>query len=75
MSNPECYRVERMYQEATKALLAAEKDLGSTSPNASPFLVREARLQTVKREHAVAREILIEHRRSCPVCKPKGIPD
>jgi len=75
MSNHECYRVERQYEEATRTRLAAENDLGSTSPNASPFLVREARLQTVKREQAVAREILIEHRRSCSVCKAKGIPD
>jgi hypothetical protein len=75
MSNPECYRVERIYQEATKALLAAENDLKSTSQNASPFLVREVRLQTVKREEAVAREILIEHRRNCTVCKAKGTQD
>jgi hypothetical protein len=75
MSNPECYRVERQYEEATKTLLAAENDLDSTSPNASPRLVREARLQTIKREHAVAREILIEHRRSCSICKVRGLPD
>jgi hypothetical protein len=75
MFNLECYKVERQYEEATKTLLAAENDLDSTSPNASPRQVREARLQTVKREHAVAREILIEHRRSCSVCKAKGLPD
>jgi hypothetical protein len=75
MSNPECYRVERMYQEATKTVLAAENDLESTSPNASPVLVRQARLQTVKREQAAAKEILTEHRRSCHVCQAKGIPD
>ena len=75
MSNPECYRIERMFQEATKTLLAAENDLDSTSPNASPRLVREARLKTVKREHAVARETLIEHRRTCSICKVKGLPD
>jgi len=75
MSNAECYRVERMYEEATKTLRAAEDDLDSTSPNASPLAVREARLQTVKREHAVAREILIEHRRSCSICKVRGLPD
>jgi hypothetical protein len=75
MSNHECYRVERQYEEATKTLLAAENDLDSTSPNASPRLVREARLHTVKREHAEARELLIEHRRACSICKAKGIPE
>ena len=75
MTSHECYRVERQYEEATRTRLAAENDLDSTSPNASPLLVREARLQTVKREQAVAREILIEHRRSCSVCKTKGMPD
>jgi hypothetical protein len=75
MSNPECYRVERMYEEATKTRLAAEADLSSTSPDASPFLVREARLQTVKREQDAAKEILLEHRRSCSICKAKDIPD
>jgi hypothetical protein len=75
MSNPECYRIERQYEEATKTLLAAENDLDSTSPDASPRLVREARLQTVRREHAVAREILIEHRRCCSICKVRGLPD
>jgi hypothetical protein len=75
MSNPECYRVERMYEEATKALRAAEEDLDSTSPNASPLAVRQARLQTIKREQAAAREILIEHRRSCDVCKVRDMPD
>jgi hypothetical protein len=75
MTSHECYRFERQFEEATKTLLAAENDLDSTSPNASPRLVREARLQTVRREQAVAREILIEHRRSCSVCKAKGIPD
>ena len=75
MSNAECYRVERLYEEATKTLLAAENDLDSTSPDASPRLVREARLHTVKREHAEARELLIEHRRACSICKAKGIPE
>jgi hypothetical protein len=75
MSNPECYRIERQYEEATKTLLAAENDLDSTSPDASPRLVREARLQTVKREHAVAKENLVEHRRRCSLCKVRGLPD
>ncbi len=75
MTSHECYRVERQYEEATKTLRAAENDLDSTSPNASPLLVRQARLQTVKREQTVAKEILIEHRRSCSVCNAKGIPD
>ncbi len=75
MSNPECYRVERQYEEASKTLLAAENDLDSTSPDASPRLVREARLRTVKREHAVARKTLIEHRRTCSICKVRGLPD
>jgi hypothetical protein len=75
MSNPECYRVERMYEEATKALRAAEDDLDSTSPNASPLAVRQARFQTIKREQTAAREILIEHRRNCSVCQAKGMPD
>jgi hypothetical protein len=74
MSNHECYTINRQYEEATKTLLAAENDLDSTSPDASPRLVREARLRTVKREHDVAREILIEHRRTCSICKAKGIP-
>jgi hypothetical protein len=75
MSNAECYRVERQYEEATKTLLAAENDLDSTSPDASPRLVREARLRTVKREYDVSREILLEHRRTCSICKAKGIPE
>jgi hypothetical protein len=74
MSTPECYRVERQYEETTKTLLAAENNLDSTSPDASPRLVREARLQTVKREHAVAKEALIEHRRTCSICKVRGLP-
>jgi hypothetical protein len=75
MSNPECYRIERQYEEATKTRLAAESDLESSSPNASPLIVRRARLQTAEREQAAAAEILREHRRSCPVCKTKGMPD
>jgi hypothetical protein len=75
MSNHDCYRISRQYEEAAKTRLAAEEDLNSTSPNASPLAVRQARLQTIKREEAAAREILIEHRRSCSVCKAKGITD
>jgi hypothetical protein len=75
MSNPECYRIERQYEEAKRTRLAAEIDLASSSPNASPFIVRRARLQTAERELAVAVEILREHRRSCPICKAKGMPD
>jgi hypothetical protein len=75
MSNPECYRIERQYEEATRTRLAAENDLESSSPNASPMMVRRARLQTAEREQAVTAEILREHRRSCPVCKAKGMSD
>jgi hypothetical protein len=74
MSNAECYRTERQYDEATKTRLAAEKDLESSSPNASPLAVRSARFETAKREQAAAREILVEHRRTCPICKAKVIP-
>jgi len=75
MSNPECYRIERQYEEATRTRLAAENDLESSSPNASPLAVRSARFQTAKREQAAAREILIAHRRSCSICKGKRMPD
>ena len=40
MTNPECYRVQRHYDEATRTRQAAEQDLGSLSPNASPLAVR-----------------------------------
>jgi hypothetical protein len=75
MSNPECYKLERQYEETTKTWRAAADDLNSTSPNASPFVVRSARLKTTKREQTVARENLIEHRRSCSDCKAKGVPE
>jgi hypothetical protein len=69
MTNPECYRVQRHYDEAMKTRQAAEEDLGNSSPNASPLAVRRARLQTAKREESAAEEILLDHRRSCSLCK------
>jgi hypothetical protein len=69
MTNPECYRVQRQYDEAMKTRQAAEEDLGNSSPNSSPLAVRRARLQTVKREESVAEEILLDHRRRCSLCK------
>ena len=74
MTNPECYRAQRHYDEATKTLQAAEQDLGSSSPNASPLAVRSARFQTAKREQSAAKDSLLEHRRSCSFCQKKDMP-
>jgi hypothetical protein len=68
MTDAECYRVQRHYDEATKTRQAAEQDLGSSSPNASPDAVRHARFETAKREQSAAGASLLEHRRSCLLC-------
>ena len=69
MTNPECYRVQRHYDEAAKTVEAAEQDLESSSPNASPEAVRRARFETAKRELSAASDLLVEHRQGCSLCK------
>jgi hypothetical protein len=74
MSNPQCYRAKYKFEEATRVLVAAEKDLKSLSVNASPFAVRRARVKTAKREQSAAKDALMNHQSTCPICKLENIP-
>jgi hypothetical protein len=71
--NPHCYRAQFKYDEAVKTLKAAERDLNSTSVNASPFAVRRARVKTAKRELVEAKDFLLEHRRTCLLCRSEQV--
>ena len=69
MTNPECYRIRRHYEDAKKTREAAEQDLSSSSPNASPHPVRRARFETAKREQLAAHDRLLAHCDQCFLCK------
>jgi hypothetical protein len=74
MSDSQCIEVLRRYQSAKLDRVASERDLGSTSPNASPIAVRHARFQATKRDEGAAREVLEEHRHTCSLCKTTDRP-